>query len=122
MSEEFPLEFFEVERFVFARLDEEAAAPGADLAALEALRLVAVWHSIEVREDGTSYWRCATCPTIEGAPCLTIRRLAWRWHQHPRFPEWARSAMDTQLGAEAAAAGGWFALRYPEVAASLPPA
>lgn len=118
MSDNFPLGYFAVEQFVFARLDEDAARPGADPQALAALRMLAAWHSIEVHKDGVSYWRCATCDLTHGAPCSTLRWLAWLWHDHPDFPEFARDAMSTDglglLGKDAADAGGWFRLAYPD--------
>lgn len=115
MSADFPVGYFTVEQFVFARLDEDGAKPGADLVKIRALRMLAAWHSIWVDTGtGVSYWRCATCAPTNGAPCITLLLVANMWADHPDLPDRAKDAQTFDLGQDAADAGGWFALVYPE--------
>ncbi len=78
---------FACERFVFARLDEERAAATTDArrGQVDALRMMAAWHSCYVNEDGESWARCFTCEAANGFPCTTLCCLAMLWKTHPDF-------------------------------------
>lgn len=117
MDDDFPLGYFDLERFVFRRLTEQEAAAATDAERRQVLMLrrLAACHSIHVDDEGVSYWKCATCDVIHGAPCITLILLAYTWADHVDMPEWAReSAERFTLFDPGAQAGGWFALRYPD--------